>query len=150
MRPSEYLHDLTTRETDDRCIIWPFYITKTGYGQLTVGNKTKKISRIVCEMVWGDAPTTIHQAAHECGNSACCNPKHITWKTPKENCDDRVAHGTAPVGERNGQSKLCEDDVRYIRRLLGSRSIKGLAREFAVVPDTIRSIRDGKTWVHTR
>lgn len=44
--------------------------------------------------------------------------------------------------------KLCEDDVRKIRSLFGTKSMASIGRDFGVSPGTIRFIRSGETWGH--
>lgn len=77
-------------------------------------------------------------------NNALTN---LEWGTPKQNHDDKVAHGTATVGVRNGRSKLDPEKVREIkRRLVLGDSGEQLGREFGVSGPAISDIRHNVTW----
>jgi len=93
-QPVKYLFELSTIEYQEECITWPFSKNNDGYGKLQYGSKMRVASRVLCEIVYGDAPTEMHQAAHNCGNGhlACVNPHHLRWATPKENCLDIAIH----------------------------------------------------------
>lgn len=46
------------------------------------------VTRLVCEAVWGPAPSPDHHAGHTCPdgeNCRCVNPNHLRWMTPEEN-----------------------------------------------------------------
>lgn len=79
----------------DACLIWPFCRTR-GYGAFQYNGKRDYAHRAMCELVNGPAPSPRHQAAHNCGrgDEGCCHPKHLAWKLPKENQNDRKVHGT--------------------------------------------------------
>ena len=132
----------------DECLFWPYARTAAGYGQIGMHHHVEYVHRLVCEHINGAAPTPRHHAAHSCGNGhlGCVNPRHLSWKTPSENADDKLAHGTAQRGERHGQAKLNEDQVRNIRELKGTASQAKLAEKFGVSPTTIGQIHSRKVW----
>lgn len=134
--------------TGDDCLFWPFKRDRRGYAQISIEKSTHIASRLMCELVYGAAPTDEHQAAHSCGNGhlGCMTPKHLRWATPEENYADRRGHGTDDVGERNPRSILTEDDVRVIRRLEGSVSRADLAKRFNVSRSTIAMAQRGDNW----
>jgi hypothetical protein len=88
-----FISDVALDFDADECLPWPFQISTTGYGRLAVGGKKKIASRYVCELANGEAPTAKHEAAHNCGNKVCVNPKHLRWATRQENEDDKLIHG---------------------------------------------------------
>lgn len=128
----------------DECVYWPYYVDERGYCQIRVGGRQTYASRYMCILAHGPAPSESLQAAHSCGHSACLNPKHLRWATPKENDDDKEIHGTRVYGERSPASVLTEDQVAYIRS--SSMGASALGRQFGVYPSTIRSIRTRRTW----
>lgn len=54
---------------------------------------------------------------HTCDNVLCINPKHLKTGTLKDNARDMVVRGRASTGERNGFSKLTDNEVDEIRDL---------------------------------
>lgn len=131
------------------CWIWPYNKLPQGYGQILWNGKMSRTHRVVCELAHGPAPTPRHQAAHSCGQPSCVNPHHLSWKTQSENEQDKRIHGTAQIGERNGTSKLTDEQVREIVRLrVGGATQPQLARQFGVTQPTISDIVNGKRWLH--
>ena len=113
-----FLEKALATETDD-CIIWPFCrLSKDGYAVISANGRNTIVSRIVCERVYGLAPSPTHQAAHSCGNGhlGCINHQHLRWATPKENCADKKLHGTERRGENTVHAKLTETDIPKIRK----------------------------------
>ena len=133
----------------DECLIWPYTTNGEGYGLIRISGKNHIVSRIMCEKQNGPPPSARHQAAHVCGNghTKCVNPRHLVWKTPKENQADRKVHGTLLVGEANASAKLTEDEVRAI---LASPNTprKQLADKFGVSKNHITTLRKRRAWAH--
>lgn len=95
--PGLFLVNVALPYAGDDCLIWPYSRNASGYGTMfAAGGETTIVSRTVCEMAHGLAPTPIHQAAHSCGkgHEGCISPRHLSWKTPTENSADKVMHGT--------------------------------------------------------
>jgi hypothetical protein len=132
------------------CLIWPFSLDDTGYGLISIrspqgGRRKGHAHRYMCELAKGPAPTRSHQAAHACGNRACVNPRHLSWKTQRENEADKLIHGTSNRGERCGSSKLTADDVIAIRAAKGITQ-QALADRFGVSRGHIAGLRRGRFW----
>lgn len=131
------------------CINWPFSARETGYGQIFINGIRTTAHRVIC--VWENGPpTTGHQAAHECGNRRCCNPSHIKWKTPKENGEDKIVHGTHMQGSQIYNAKLTDEIVISIRDeyLLGKSTMLAMASRYNVTLSTIFDVVHRKTWKH--
>lgn len=110
--------------------------------------KQMRISRLVLMAFVGPAPEGQH-AAHENGINTDNRLENLAWKTRKENEADKVRHGTAPRGERNGLAKLKSAQVLTIKnRLMGGCTDSSLAREYGVSENAINDIRRGVTWWH--
>ena len=103
------------RTNTDQCILWPFATNPRGYGKFTRSGTSYTSHRYVCMEVHGEAPTKFHHAAHSCGTKLCVNPRHISWKTPKENEADKLIHDRHIRNERHGQAVLSNEEVRKIR-----------------------------------
>ena len=75
---------------------------------------------------------------------------NVRWDTRKNNRNDCVFHGTQNWGERNGQSKITEEDVKTIRMLYksGGHLMRDLARRYSISTPTIHAIVHRRTWKH--
>lgn len=133
----------------DECLLWPFSDIK-GYGQIRRNGRPQLVHRLVCEAHYGPPPTPAHHAAHSCGSGhlGCVAKRHIKWKTPSENEADKLAHGTAPRGEKCGTSKLTNPEVKAIRRLkeLTGLASDTIAKSFNVSRRTVDRIVSRDIW----
>lgn len=147
-QPMSFYTDVVLIYEDDECLIWPFAHIPKGYGVMYMDGKLALVSRLVCEYVNGPSPTPKHQAAHSCGKGhlGCVTKRHLSWKTRKENEEDKLDHGTRIRGERHSSAKLTEDDVREIHSLKGIVPQLTIATRFNVSPSNISLIQSGKIW----
>jgi len=144
-----FLEEFLTKPHGDECEQWPF--TKSaGRAIIGHGRKRHKVCRIICERIYGEPPTPVHEAAHSCGNGhiGCVNPKHLRWATPSENAQDKSIHGTQKRGEATPSSKLTDEDVAFIKQNLHRYSNQELAKRFSVHRVTIAEIRKDRAWRH--
>jgi len=144
----EYYETVVLSYEGDECLTWPYARTvHGGYAKMTRGGKIGHVSRFVCEDIYGPAPAD-EQAAHSCGNGhlACVAKKHVSWKTPSENAQDKLTHGTHNRGDRHVLSKLTEADVLEIWAMKGKETQVSLAGRFGVAPVTIYKIYKGIKW----
>lgn len=96
----------------DAC--WPFTGrisvnrgTGLGYGQIradrtTVGQQARllKAHRAALMLATGEDPPD-KDACHACDNTICCNPKHLSWGTHRENMRDYIVkYGRLAVSKR--------------------------------------------------
>lgn len=104
----------------------------------------------------GPIPKRMH-VCHNCpdgDNPICTNPAHLWLGTHKQNNDDKIAKGRAryspppiKIGSENSSSKLKEEQVQEIKRLLDEgHSSYGIAKEFGVSKTTILRIKNGVNW----
>lgn len=141
-KQEKFIEELYASDTD-LCIDWPFYLHQ---GYAYKGGKPFYLE--ICKDFYiKPQEDTYFEAAHSCGNSKCVNPKHLRWATVSENQMDRVIHGTSNRGEKHAMSRLTEDQVLDIRRLLsnGMRQ-KDVAELYGVGKTTIHWIKHRKTW----
>lgn len=141
--PESYYFDVVLSYEGDECLPWPF-AKRCGYGVLN----GQSVTRRICTDANGPPPTPRHHAAHSCGNGhkGCCAKRHLSWKTPKENQEDRLIHGTHDRGERSANAKLTENDVREIRALISFLTQKEIAERYGVAPSRISRIKRRKNW----
>lgn len=135
-------------QTDD-CVIWPFGRFADGCGGLSHDGKKVRASRFVCSLIHGDAANPKMDAAHRCGrgHDACVNDRHLYWATRSKNASDRIEHGTANRGQRNGQAKLTESQAREILSLKdGGLLHKEVAAEFGISRELVGRIWRRQIW----
>lgn len=145
-----FYKDVVLTYDGDECLEWPYNKYQKGYGQLWSKEKDRNlaVSRLVCIHFHGQPPKESSEAAHSCGNPACCNHKHIRWATPSENCQDKKTQGTWQGGEANGNHKLTGQQVREIRLMKGTLSQRKIAKGFGVHQRVVWAIFNGKMWSH--
>lgn len=136
----------------DDCLLWPFSFPSASRPHMNKDGRTVSVTRFACEIIYGEPPSMVHQAAHSCGNghNGCVNPKHLRWATPRENCADMLKHGTRRYGKRHQNAKLTEQDVSDIRSLKGKITRSAIAKEFGVSRSAIDRIFSGRSWAQGR
>ena len=74
--------------------------------------------------------------------------ENLEWNTVKENVRHswRTGLSKPQKGEINNQSKLKEEDVIKIKKLIGNVSQVDIAKKYNVHPSTIYLIKKGKNW----
>jgi len=128
----------------------PVFISGYPAYSLSVGglSKTRFAHRLVLEAFVGPCPDGMEACHH---NDVKADPRlaNLRWDTRKSNAADMVRNGRAAAGQRNGASKLTEDDVREIRRLRSSGvKQRDVARLFGVSQGTVSFIALRQTWRH--
>jgi hypothetical protein len=127
------------------CLIWPFS-TVDGYGNFGLNGEMLYAHRYMCELVNGQPPSPTHHAAHECGNGpgGCVHPRHVNWKTPSENAQDRNTQLANWTGK---QGVLSPDNIAEIRAARGVVTQAELAKKFKVSRGHIGAVMRGeKGW----
>lgn len=104
---------------------------------------TRQVHRLIYEAFVG--PLGDLTVNHKNGNGLDNRLENLEAVTKAENNSHRCAVLGHGFGERNGQSRLTEDQVRAIFARAGE-SAGALAREFGVNQTTVSAIRRGKLW----
>lgn len=140
----QWVRNHVTYPHEDWCVIWPFSTTR-GYGKFSHLGISYYAHRLMCELAHGPAPSNIHEAAHSCGDSACVNPRHLSWKTPTQNGLDCRQHGTHVRSRYGSAGKLTSDQAETIRGFKGIKTLRELADEYGVSESCISNVWVGKT-----
>lgn len=118
-----------------------------GYRRVTISYSGKKsgkrasVHTLVLEAFCGPRPSSEHEGAHNNGIKHDNRIDNLRWATPKENCADRVIHGTLRCGERHGRSKLSNKQTMEIYSLRNSGLLQQqIADMFGVDQTTISKI----------
>jgi hypothetical protein len=135
---------------DDECWEWNAGEARGGYGKYAYRGKTITAHRMSYIIANGAIPDGL-MICHSCDNRKCVNPAHLWTGTHMDNMTDCLNKHRTLKGEKNGNSKLNNNDVLKIRRLLKDGwTLVGLAKKFGVSTPVISNIRDNKNWSHVR
>lgn len=130
------------------------YIGRDGYARVTLcagGGVTKRffVHRLVMETFLPYEPDKSLQGMHLDGDRTNNDVSNLAWGTAKENNAHKAIHGTWQGGERNGEAKLTEAQVRQIIVLGKSRAThKGIAAAFGISKTQVGRIIRGASWKH--
>ena len=133
----------------DGCWLWRGSVSSGGYGMLQVATKTsRRAHRVSWELHFGMIQGDVC-VLHTCDNPLCVNPKHLWLGSHADNMNDMSERGRSfSRGESNNNSKLTEDDVLEIRRLLKISHLvqRDIAKKFEVTATLVSSIKYYKNW----
>jgi hypothetical protein len=131
-------------------ILKPF--DSNGYKKvcLTSGSKKRKVAihRLVLETFVG-MPSEKLDCCHWNGIRSDNRIENLRWASRSENMKDAKRHGTATIGEKNGQAILNSSDVLKIRELRKSGAkVIDMARMYNVTHQAISDICNRRNWRH--
>ena len=107
-----------------------------------------KAHKVVMETFVGERPTNM-DICHLNGNKEDNRLCNLMYGTREENCSHMLKHGTRPMGETHGKTKLTNEDVRNIKaRLVFGTKNGDIARMYGVSTQVISNIKIGVTWRH--
>lgn len=147
----KHLKEVVMKSNSENCIVWPHSRGRDGYGNaIFVDGRRSRPHILVCEIKHGPRPTRRHEAAHSCGkgHEGCVNPTHLSWKTATENQQDRKFHGTYQYGELNPYAKLSAVQVKEIRVLGGTMSMREIAEMYGISRRNVSHILARRSWAH--
>jgi hypothetical protein len=122
---------------------------KNGYDVVNLTTKDKRQQKLVHTLVL-ESFVSIRpdkmDSCHNNGNKKDNRLENLRWDTRKNNCADKLLHGTWQGGENNGSAKLNADQAKEAK--YSSFSLKFLANKFNVSVGCVSKIRYGSTWKH--
>lgn len=108
----------------------------------------KHVHPLVCAAFHGPCPDGM-ECCHENNIAGDCRSSNLRWDTKKNNQADRIKHGTDCRGEGHANSKLTEEQVRYIRsNYVFGQNATQLANKFSITVEQVRNIAKRKSWNH--
>jgi len=115
------------------------------------GQRTATVHRIVTESFLGRRPDD-KQVNHKDGDKTNNRLENLEYVTTSENVLHAYKTGlnNGPRGELQGNSKLTEEKVHEIRRLLVDETQTAIALKFNVSNVTISDVARGVTWMHVK
>ena len=120
-----------------------------GYEQVTMhmNNRRiqKKVHRLVAAAFIGQCPDG-EEVNHIDGVKSNNYVGNLEYVTSSENATHAYVLGLNHRGEAHGRSKLTEESVHMIRRLIGKESHRSIARRYHVCKGTIGDISTGRSW----
>lgn len=137
---------------DEATDCWPWEGNKPDgrYGHFCVEGKALKAHRWIYALCCGEIPDDA-VIRHKCDNPSCVNPDHLTIGTPRDNVQDREQRGRGAdrKGEKHPLARLCEGDVREIRRLGAmGKSTDAISKLFPVSSQQVGKILRRENWGH--
>jgi hypothetical protein len=128
------------------CWPWVASLNRTGYGQLSCGRVPRLAHRISWTLHNGPIPRNQH-VLHTCDNPACVNPAHLFIGSQADNMRDMAAKGRQARGDRQGQAKITERDVREIRcRAADGETQRSLAHRFGISQVEVQRVCARERW----
>jgi hypothetical protein len=108
-------------------------------------NKGFLVHRLIA-MVFLPNPENKPMVNHKDGNKKNNHVSNLEWCTRKENELHAKNHGLKPSGQRNGSSKITDDDAEYIRKNYIKRiNSNQLSKKFNISREQIQRIANNKS-----
>ncbi len=128
-------------------------VGKDGYHRVKLSRRGKSCSQLLSRLVamtFVPNPENKPEVNHKDANKANNRADNLEWATPGENTQHAESLGLRPRGEKNGNSRFTEEDVREIRRLRNEEKLPLLeiGKRYNARYGTIYLIANGKRWGH--
>lgn len=127
-----------------KCWKWIASTKAKGYGQFSIKSSMYLATRISYAIANSDPGKFC--VCHSCDNPNCVNPAHLWIGTIQEDMDDKVVKNRQARGEKNGQSKLTEKQVKEI--LESDEIHQVLATRYGISRSNISLVKRREAWKH--
>lgn len=121
------------------CLIWTGRINNSGYGTVYHGGRSMLVHRASFEL-FVRALKPGERVCHECDQTLCLEPRHLTAKSQSENMRDCVRRG------RGGAAKITEKQAQAILDARGRRPAEIVAAEYGLSQRHVWRIWAGAKW----
>ena len=137
----------------DTCWLWTGYTMPFGHGQIRGKDKAVLAHRLSWELHNGPIPEGM-EVCHNCpsgDNPRCVNPDHLFLGTQIDNMLDAVKKKRHAFGERQGQAKLKESNIKEIVEMHDSGMTKtAISRHFNVSRACVSGVLKNTRWKHVQ
>ncbi len=144
----ERIEQNVVRVPESGCWIWDGAVSSSGYGKLRSKYTQHTAHKVSYEVFKGPIQPGKY-VCHHCDVRACVNPEHLFLGSPKENQQDMAKKMRHAYGDRNGNSKLSEDQAKSILSMRNSGKTKtSVGDAFGVSRVAVAKIWSGALWSH--
>lgn len=147
-RPSTDVHkriETHIIKLDNGCWEWNGVKNSAGYGMVWLNGKSTRAHRIVLSKKLNRELQPHEITRHLCHNPPCCNPEHLAVGTTQDNVNDKILAGRQAKGEKNGASKLTDEQVKEIRELNGKMSLRDIGKLYGIHYVHVSRIQSGRS-----
>lgn len=99
---------------------------------------------LVCTAFHGPRPDGM-LVRHRDGSRQNDSKENLSWATQSENCQDKLEHGTAQRGTKNGNCITSEEMARAVKGMLHLPTSK-IVKLLPVSKFVVNNIRSGTSW----
>ena len=111
------------------------------YGIIRYARKTQFVHRLMYELTRNQVVQPGQCVRHDCDNSWCCNPDHLSIGTAEDNARDRTKRN------RHGFAKLDLATAKQIRmRFAAGEPVSTLSTQYGVAESTVHHVGVGRSW----
>lgn len=136
--------DLKVEKVGECLVVVSHACDSNGYPVVSINGLQDRAYRHVFREIYGEIFNN-EVVRHTCDNRLCVNPEHLVKGSHGDNVRDRVERNRSATGERNGRSKLKNEEVSNIFNDNITPKMQ-LAARYGVDPKVIRDIQQKKTW----
>lgn len=136
------------------------YVDRDGYKCFVLHKSGKryafKAHQLVLFTFVGPKPEKDSVTRHLDGDPSNNHFSNLTWGSHNQNWDDKIRHGKATIGSKNGRSKLSDLGVQMLRleykwadgvRGAKKKVLERYSKVFSVKEITLRKAISGRNWI---